>query len=84
MVAHVIAPDLVRAVGETLGVRFVGRAQEQERRGQCAAGNDDDVGGVDLLLPVSSHVHGVHGASRRIGAELRCVSAREERDVRVS
>ena len=50
--AHVIAPDLIGAVGEAVRMAVVGRAQQQQRRGQRAAGDDDDIGRVALLLAV--------------------------------
>ena len=51
VVAHVVAPDLIRTVGKAVGMRRVRGAQEQERRGERTAGNHHEVGGVELLLP---------------------------------
>ena len=43
VVAHVVAPDLVRAVGEPVRMRVVRRPQQQQRRVQRAARHHDHV-----------------------------------------
>ena len=53
VVAHVVAADLVRAVGQTARMRVAGRAQQQQRRTQRAAGDHDDVGGVAFVAPLA-------------------------------
>ena len=56
VVEHVVAADLVGAVGEAVGVLVVRRAQQQLGRVRRARRHDDDVAGVDL---------GVAAAGRR-------------------
>ena len=54
VVEHVVAPDLVRPVGQTVRMGVVGRGQEELGAVGGAGRDDDDVGGVDLALPVRS------------------------------
>ena len=46
VVPHVVAPDLVGAVGKPVRMAVIGRSQQQQRRRQRAAGDDDDIGRV--------------------------------------
>ena len=50
VVEHVVAADLIRAVGEPVRVVVVGRGEEQLRGVRRAAGDDDDVAGEALGL----------------------------------
>jgi hypothetical protein len=51
-VEHVVAADLVGAVGEPVRVLVVRREQEQLRGVGCAAGRDDHVAGIALGFAV--------------------------------
>ena len=53
---HVMPPDHIRAVGETLGLFVVGRSEQQRGGVDRAAGDDDDVRRklLALILPADN------------------------------
>ena len=84
VVEHVVAPHLVRAVGETVRVLVVGRGQQQLGAVRRATGDDDDVA-VERLLVVrrcltTTSVTSVPGI---VGLQADRLGAGEERHVRV-
>ena len=82
-VAHVVASHLPGTVGETLRVAIAGGAQEQSRRVDGAAGDDDEVGAVALRFAVAQHVDASHLAAARARGEPHHDGAGEQRDVPV-
>ena len=67
---HVVAADLVGAVGEAVRVLVVGRREQQLGRVGGAAGSDDDVRRVALGLAVVLDDDLRDRASRRVRLEL--------------
>ncbi len=82
VVKHVVAADLVRAVGQPVGMAVVGRAQQQRRGIGGAAGNDDDIGGEGLRRPVDFRDHPVDARPGRIGLELQRPGVAQQGHVR--
>ena len=81
--AHIVTADHAGAVGEPVRMRPVGRAQQQRRRIDRAAGNDDDVAAIALDLAVAMHDHLRHLAAGRIGLDALDIGAGQQGDVRV-
>ena len=80
-VEHVVAADLVGAVGQTAGVLVVGRLEQQLGRVRGAAGDDDDVAPIGLLLAVVLDDNFGHGSAGRVGVELDGLRVGQQRDV---
>ncbi|WIG57181.1 MAG: hypothetical protein OJF61_002969 [Rhodanobacteraceae bacterium] len=61
----------------------VGRAQQQQRGRQRAAGDHHDVGGIGFLRAIAFHLHGCDHSTGGIGVEARRVRAGQQRHVRM-
>ena len=84
VVEHVVAPDLVGAVGEAVRVLVVGRAEQQLGRVRRAAGDDDDVGAVaSRAAPSRSTTHLGDRGPGRVGAQRHGRGVGQQRDVGV-
>ena len=82
VVEHVVAPDLVGAVGQPVRVLVVGRAQQELGAVGRAGRDDDDVGRVDLLRARRATTTPV--TVRPVGSVSSCsdLGVDEQRDVR--
>ena len=82
--AHVVASDLIGAVGKSLRVLVVARSQKQQCRGERAAGNDDDVGRINAPhdQPLRD-VNALHDLAGLIGLQFRNIGASHQRQVRM-
>ena len=58
--------------------------EHQQRRGQRAGGDHDDVGTVGRQLIAEADMHARNGVPGRVGLETIDVGARHERDVLVA
>ena len=84
VVAHVVPPYLVRAVGETVRVCIVGGSQQQQRRVQRTARDDDHVAGEPRLRAVGHRRdHGRDRAAGCVGLQALDLGVGDEVEVRV-
>ena len=83
VVEHVVAADLVGAVGEAVRVAVVGRGEQQRRRVRGAGRDDDDVAAERRLLAALVDLDAGHGRPRVVGRQARRPGVRQERHVRV-
>ena len=75
---HVVAPDLVRAVGEAVRVRVGGRGEQQLGAVRGPARDDDDVALQRLLASVDADHDARDRGARGVGLEPDGLGAREE------
>ena len=81
LVAHIVASNLIGAVGEAVRMPLVGRAQQEQRGGKRSAGNHHRVGRIDFLRSVPLHMNGVDPPTARICPELRNIGVGQQRDI---
>ena len=77
--AHVVAPDLVAAVGEALGCDGIGGSEEDGGRVYGAGGEDDDSGAQGALIGV----HTFHALAVGIAQQAQDTMASEQANVGV-
>ena len=80
--AHIVAANDARAVGETLGVRPIGRAQQQRRRIYRATGDDDDIAAIAFGAP-SRCTTTSDACHRSVGLDALDKGAGQQRDIRM-
>ena len=83
VVEHVIAADLVGAVGQAVGVLFVRRGEQKLGAVGRAAGEHHDVSGERLRLAVDGHLHLGDPPAGAVGVQLQRLTVGQQRDVRV-
>ena len=83
VVEHVVAPDLVGAVGETVGVPVVGRRQEQLGGVGGPARHDHHIRGEPQALASVIDFHFGDGGAGGIGVQPQDRRVGQHRDVRV-
>ena len=71
VVVHVIAPHLVRAVGKTIGVLFVGRHEQKLRGIGGAAGDYDNIPAKCLHFPIAFHHLFLYRTAASVCGELQ-------------
>jgi hypothetical protein len=80
VVHHVVAPHQPRRVGQPVGVRAGGRAQQQQRRVHRAAGDDVGLGGHGLALPFALDFDADDAFAAQVGQHAQRFGARPQRD----
>ena len=83
VVEHEVAPHLVGAVREPVGVGVVRRLEQELRRVRRAAGDDDEPAGEGLLLTVALDDDAGDLRAGRVRLQLHHARVDEQRDVRV-
>ena len=79
---HVVAPDLVRRIGQSLRMRVVCGAQQQQGGTQGPAGDYHDVGRILFQRVVSgSTLHAADAAAGRVRLQTRDIGIRQQREV---
>ena len=83
VVPHVVAPDLVRAVGQPVRMRVARGAQQQQGGAQRAAGDHHDVGRILLELVVADHMHAADAAAGGVRLQPGDVGVGQQREIGV-
>ncbi len=81
VVVHIVAPDLVGAIGKPIGMLVIGGHQQQLGRIGRTSRDDDDITLVGLCLPIALDHHSGHRGAACVGRELDGPAVRQQGDV---
>ena len=80
VVEHVVAADLIGAIGQTTGMAIIGRHQEQSGAVGRPTTHHHDITAIGELFTIAFHLDGRDRGSLGVGHQALHLSAGQERD----